>query len=49
MAVKTRGIIVDIRNYVREYKEREGTLELNEKTIVISREIDPVFLRLLQT
>ena len=47
MAVKTRGSIVDIRKYVREYHESEGTLELNEKTIVISRKIDPVFLRLL--
>ena len=40
MAVKTRGNIVDIRKYVREYKEREGTLELNDRTIVISREIE---------
>ena len=47
MAVKTRGNIVDIRKYVREYHEGEGTLEPNEKTIVISRKIDPVFLRLL--
>ena len=47
MAVKTREFIVDIRNYVRQYSESEGTLKLNDRTIVISRKIDPVFLRLL--